>query len=509
MVKACSAVLFILLFTIDVFSQEKSFPLKLNISIDKELQKSHKSKGRLFIFLNTDTSAEPRRMTWPAKGNYIFAQNISGFENDKVFKIEGKELWTKTPDWNLNSVPKGIYNVQVLWDQENKEVNINGENNVYSEKKLIDLSSPLTIDIALNKKIEGKKVVQHPLVREISLKSDTLSKWWGKEMLLKATVLLPSGYKEGDKKPYPIRYNVAGYGGRYDRINRIVNNKKTMEWWEAKDAPQIINVFLDGDGPFGDSYQLDSDNSGAFGYSLIHELIPFIEGKYRNSKDASNRFVDGCSTGGWVSLALQIYYPKEFGGCFSYSPDAVTFTDYQLIDIYKDKNAFTNEFNYLRPVMRDTKGEPMMSLQEFINYENALGVSNTYQTSGGQFSAHTALYSTKGRDGLPQPLFDPKTGVIDQKVAESWKKYDLKLQLENNWKTLGPQLQGKIHIWMGDMDQFYLNPATRTLDKFLKSTTNPVSDAEVIFTPMEGHCSMYSFKEVTEKIDEKIKKTEK
>jgi len=487
-------------------AQKNSYPLKLNLTVSVELQKNHKSKGRLFIFLNKDSLAEPRTNTWPSKGNNIFAQNIGNFDKDKVYKIEGNELWTKTPEWDLKNVPQGVYYIQILWDQENKEVNINAENNIYSKKQQVNLNKGMTLDIVLDQWITPIKIMEHKLIREITLKSDTLSKWWGKDMVLKASVLLPSKYKEGENKAYPIRYNVAGYGGRYDRVNRIMKNKKNIEWWESPDAPQVINVFLDGDGPFGDSYQLDSDNSGAFGYSLIHELIPYIENKYRGTNSAETRFVDGCSTGGWVSLALQIYYPQFFNGCYSYSPDAVTFTDYQLINIYRDDNAFTNEFNYLRPVMRDTKGEPMMSLKDFITYENALGVSNSYQTSGGQFGAHTALYSPKGKDGLPKPMFNPLTGDIDHDVAEQWKKYDLQLYMDKNWKKLGPQLQGKINIWMGDMDHFYLNIATRSLDKFLKSTKDPVSDANIKFIAEEGHCSMYSFREVTEMIEERVKK---
>ena len=135
-----------------------------------------------------------------------------------------------------------------------------------------------------------------------------------------------------------------------------------MNWWESDDAPQIINVFLDGEGPFGDSYQMDSENSGPYGDALTNELIPFIESTYRGTDTPTTRFVDGCSTGGWVSLGLQLYYPDFFNGTFSYSPDAIEFENYQLINIYKDENAFVNEFGYMRPVARMTDGEPFLSM---------------------------------------------------------------------------------------------------------------------------------------------------
>lgn len=266
--------------------------------------------------------------------------------------------------------------------------------------------------------------------------------------------MLPPNFNQKKAPGYPVRYNVAGYGGRYDRVNRLVSNEHFITWWKSDESPEIINVFLDGEGPFGDSYQMDSENSGPYGYALIHELIPHIEAEFGGAGTAQARFVDGCSTGGWVSLGLQFFYPDYFGGAFSYSPDAVEFENYQLINIYKDQNAYINEAGYLRPVMRDVSGEPLLSLREFIQYENVLGSSDTYLNSGGQFSAHTALYSPKGDNGLPRPLIDPHTGSIDPDVAEHWKKYDFKLHLEREWETLGPKLDGKIFIWMGDMDQF-------------------------------------------------------
>jgi len=276
-------------------------------------------------------------------------------------------------------------------------------------------------------------------------------------------------------------------------------------WWTSGDAPQIITIYLDGEGPFGDSYQLDSDNSGPYGYALTHELGPKIEALYRGAGTPELRFVDGCSTGGWVSLALQLYYPDFFNGCWSYSPDAIEFNNYQLINIYKDKNAFTNEYGLERPVMRETSGEPMMLMREFINYENVQGKTDTYVTSGGQFSAHTALYSPKGADGLPVPLFDPFTGDIDPNVAEHWKKYDLTLYSQENWTSLGPKVQGKLNIWMGDMDNFYLNLGTRAFDEFIQSTDNPHSDAVIRFTPMKGHCEEYDQRTILEAMAMKVK----
>ena len=157
-------------------------------------------------------------------------------------------------------------------------------------------------------------------------------------MRLKAAVFLPKSFFDEPGKKYPVRYNVAGYGGDTPAHQECCGN---IDWWLSEEAPEIFNVFLDGYGPFGDCYQLNSENSGPYGTALTEELIPYIEKEFRGLGTPESRFVEGCSTGGWVSLALQLIYPDFFGGCFSYSPDPVDFNNFQLINIYKDENAFT------------------------------------------------------------------------------------------------------------------------------------------------------------------------
>ncbi|MEL7529845.1 MAG: alpha/beta hydrolase-fold protein [Bacteroidota bacterium] len=497
------SLLFIL--SIGMYAQE-SHSLKIDLSVDKEAEKSLQKEGRLFVFITTSMRGEPRFNTWPSPGNLIFAKNIQDLNLKQALTIEGGDDWQKLEDWGLEAIPAGTYYVQILWDQDQSESRTDAPGNIYSQKRKITLDADKSIKLSLQNIIPPRELAEHELIKWVDFKSDTLSNWWGKEMRLKAGILLPSDFD--DSKTYAIRYNVAGYGGRYTRVNRLLNFKSFMKWWESDESPQIINVFLDGEGPFGDSYQMDSDNSGPYGYALINELIPYIESTYRGTNTAKTRFVDGCSTGGWVSLGLQLYYPEVFNGCFSYSPDAIDFTHYQLINIYENQNAYTNEFGYERPVARTTDGEPQLALRKFIQYENILGASGTYLNSGGQFSAHTALYSPKGENGLPKPLFDPESGEIDPSVAEHWEKYDFSLYTKENWAELGPKLSDKIYIWMGDMDNFYLNPATRAFDQVLQGLDSPKSEAQIEFAPMEGHCQQYNPKTVLEQMQARLESME-
>jgi len=501
------AFLFLCIFIIGLTScrdQSDSGGLRVSLTADDNVISSIEQGGRLFLFFTKNENREPRFQLFPnpVEAPLIYAVNVEDYNAYEPLELDDNFNWTSTTDLSLSEIPEGEYTVQVLWDQDTIESRINAPGNIFSEPQKISVDNESAFELDLNQVIPERKLIQHELVKEINFKSDTLSSWWDKPMYLKASILLPSNYD--NTKTYPIRYNVAGYGGRYTRVENLVNNEEFMSWWTTEDSPQVINVFLDGEGPFGDSYQMDSENSGPYGYSLIYELIPHIEKQYRNTTSPKTRFVDGCSTGGWVSLGLQLYYPDQFNGVFSYSPDAVEFENYQLINIYKDKNAYTNEFGYARPCIRNTEGEPMVSMKKFARFENVQGSSNTYLNSGDQFSAHTALYSPKGENGLPKPLFDPITGDIDQEVAEHWKKYDFKLYAEKNWKTLGPKIEDKIYIWMGDMDHFYLNMATRKFADFLETTENPKSDAVIEFSPYEGHCSRFNHKLVLKQIKERL-----
>lgn len=277
------------------------------------------------------------------------------------------------------------------------------------------------------------------------------------------------------------------------------------EWWFSKTAPQIIYVFLDSKGPYGDTYQVDSENNGPCGKALTQELIPEIEKQVHYNPDSKMRFVTGMSTGGWVSLGLQIFYPDFFDGAWSYSPDPIEFEHFGLINIYQDSTIFYNKYGYLQPGRRTIYGEPTYSMKDWIASENFASRTNNYLISGGQFGAYNAVFGPKGKDGLPSLLFDPETGKIDHAIAKQWEKYDLLKVLQTNWPTIGPKLQGKLWIWTGDMDNLYSNVATRFFKAFLDKTENPTSDAKISFTPMAGHTQEWSDKAVLMMIGEKVK----
>jgi hypothetical protein len=247
----------------------------------------------------------------------------------------------------------------------------------------------------------------------------------------------------------------------------------------------MILLHVDGAGPFGDPYQVNSANNGPFGDALTQELIPYVEREFRGN---GKRVLDGGSTGGWVSLALQIFYPEFFSGAWSSCADGVDFRAFQLVDIYKDANAYVNSFGFERPAARNLHGDVKYSMRhECGSLENVLGRGDSWTLSGGQWGAWNAVYGPRGADRKPIALWDPRSGTIDHSVAEQWKKYDLRLYLENNWKTLAPKLNGKLNIWIGDADDYFLNNAMHLFEEMTRRL-EPKSEVRIVFSPGKGHC---------------------
>lgn len=493
--------LFLTLISSFVYAQE-AISWKVKVTIAPEIQQSFINNGRLLLHVTTQHEREPRLRSEIALG--VTPQN---WEANFPFMLDSKDKNVLNIGLDkLKPNASDQYYFQVVYKQNIEDGQENVAGNLYSNIDSVLFSNNIQLNLTLNKIIPPATIIKHDFVKTVEIKSKYLSEFSGKPRYLKAAILLPSSYFENPDKTYPICYRAAGLNGRYTAINGLISNKDFTDWWFTKNAPQIIYVFLDSQGPYGDTYQVDSENNGPCGKALTEELIPEIEKQVRYKADSKMRFLAGNSTGGWVSLGLQIFYPDFFDGTWSYSPDPVYFEHYGLINIYEDEFIFYNRYGYLQPGRRTIYGEPTFSMKDWIAGENLNSRTGNYLVSGGQFGAYNAVFGPKGTDGLPSLMFDPITGKIDHNIAKQWEKYDLKKVLEKNWITLGPKLQGKIWIWMGDMDGLYSNVATRFLQKFIDKTEDPKSDAKISFTAMAGHGQEWSDKAVLTLIAEKVAK---
>jgi hypothetical protein len=507
---------------------------KFSISFTKEMSDAAQD-GHIILMLATNDKSEPRnQINFGLKTQLAFGIDVEGLKPGDEIIVD--QTTFGFPIRSIKDVPPGEYFVQALINRYEtfnlkggKAVKLppdQGEGQHWNTKPGNFYSKPFKIKIESGKSESFKVVMDQKIppieepketkyVKHIKIQSKLLTEFWGKPMFIGAHVLLPEGFDEHPNAHYPLMvyhgHFPSDFGGfsteapdpnmdttDYSSRFNIYGYKKTekqeaynfYKQWISKDFPRFIVIEIQHANPYyDDSYAVNSANLGPYGDAIMNELIPEIEKKYRGIGEGWARFTYGGSTGGWEALAVQMFYPDQFNGCFAACPDPVDFRSFCLVDIYKDKNAYwyDSEFKKLpKPAFRNYLGQLSATMEETNHYEYVLG---THTRSGDQFDIWQAVYSPQGEDGYPKPIFDKLTGEIDKSVAEYWKEnYDLRYILERDWKTLGPKLEGKIHIFCGDMDNYYLNNAVYLIEDFLKKTNTPFYKGEVDYGDRAEHC---------------------
>ncbi|MFL6112214.1 MAG: alpha/beta hydrolase-fold protein, partial [Catenulispora sp.] len=324
-------------------------------------------------------------------------------------------------------------------------------------------------------------------LRFVKLRSEKLSRFHGRPIYLRAGVILPPGYGAEPGRRYPLRVHVGGYGTRFTEVRALMaRGSEFRRAWLAGDAPRMLLLHLDGAGPFGDPYQVNSANNGPYGDAVTQELIPHVERTFGASGRPHARVLDGASTGGWVALALQTFYPDSFNGAWAHCPDPVDFRAFELVNVYRDANAFVNAHGFERPAAREPGGDVRSTMRHECRLEAVLGRGGRWTLSGKDWAAWNAVFGPRGDNGLPRPLWDGRTGRIDRDVIEHWQQYDLRLVLQREWATLGPKLRGKFHVWVGDADDYFLNNAVHLLDDSLAEAHPPFA-GRITYGPGKGH----------------------
>lgn len=488
--KKILSLLFLLILPGVAARTEQASPLRFEVTIAAGLV-SGPQNGRLFVMLNPRSQPEPRLTVGNTGMNAapVLARDITGFAPGRVGVIDNQAAIF--PIENLSRLPAGDYFMQAVFDTNIDLKSVNAPGNLYSRARRVRLDPAVggVVKIELTEQIAAEELPEETeFIKYVKIQSDLLTKFHRRPIYLRAGIILPRSYASDLSRRYPLRVSIGGYGERFTAVRRMMSGGDDFsQVWGDAAAPQMIVLHLDGDGPYGDSYQVNSANNGSYGDAITRELIPYVEKKFRAIGQPYARVLEGGSTGGWVSLALQVFYPDFFNGTWSFCPDGVDFRGFQLIDIYKDDNAYVNEHGFDRPSARDLDGETRFTIRHECLMENVLGAQDSWTMSGQQWGAWNAAYGPRGEDGRPIALWDAKTGQINRQVVEHWKKYDLRMVMEQNWKTLGPRLRGKIHIWVGEADNYFLNNAVHMLEAFL-SKADPPYDGKIAYGPGKGHC---------------------
>jgi hypothetical protein len=484
--------------------------------------------------LSDDPSQEPRfQINSGLSTQLVFGMNVEGMQPGEVVPVDASAYGF--PYKSLAEVPPGTYRAQALlhvYETFNLSTGHtvklpmdNGEGQQWNRSPGNLYSQPVEVTVMENG-ITGLEIVMDqkippipepedtPWIKHVKIRSERLSEFWGRDMYLGAHVLLPKGFEEHPEARYPLmvfhghfpsdfgdfrteppdedlepdyseRFGVEGYN--------IIQQQEAYDFykrWTSPEFPRFLIIEIQHPTPYyDDSYAVNSASQGPYGDAITHELIPYIEEKFRGMGEGWARFLYGGSTGGWEALAVQVKYPEEYNGCFAACPDPIDFRAYCLTNIYEDENAYWYPSAHKPlevPAHRDYLGHVQTTVREYNQLELALGDKSR---SGQQWDIWEATYSPQGPDGYPERIWDKETGEIDKQVAEYWKEnYDLRYILERDWEKLGPKLRGKIHIYCGDMDNYYLNNAVYLMEDFLEQTTDPYYEGEVLYGDRAEHC---------------------
>jgi S-formylglutathione hydrolase FrmB len=403
----------------------------------------------------------------------FFAKDVKDWKPGELLVFDRTALGYPV---TVDRMPKASYSVQAVMDLAlNARSFSQGPGNVWTvvPKIEIDPAKPGPVVLKLDRIYREPVFSQTDRIKLVDVESTLLTHFHKRRVRLRAGVVLPKSYATSPNRKYPVVYEIPGFSGNHFMASRTLDRTNLA-------GLEVIHVMLDPDCHHGHHVFADSANNGPCGKALVEELIPAIESRFRAIGKPGGRAVTGHSSGGWSSLWLQVTYPEFFGGVWSTAPDPVDFHDFQKIDVYRPgENMFTDRDGKPRHISRRDK-PPFLLYKGFSDMEVVMG-------HGGQLRSFEAVFSERGADGQPKPLWDRKTGAIDPDVAKSWEKYDIRLVLERNWKTLGPKLQGKIHVCMGELDSFYLEGATRRLKLALAALD---SDAVVELFPGKNHGSL-------------------
>lgn len=490
--------------------------------------------GRLLLIFAKSNETEPRfQINGGLKTQVIFGMNIEDHVPGQKISFDNKALGF--PVEQLSGLQEGDYYVQALlhvyetfqlstghtvklpMDKGEGQQWNRSPGNLYSKpfKVSIGKNGLENFELSLDQVIpEIEEPQDTEWIKHIKFKSEKLSAFWGRDIYLGAHILLPKNFDKHPEAKYPLMifhgHFPSDFGGfrttppdedlepvYSDRFSvdgyNIIQQEEAYNFyqrWNEPDYPRFLIIEIQHPTPYyDDSYAVNSASQGPYGDAITHELIPYIEKEFRGIGEGWSRFLYGGSTGGWEALAVQVKYPDEYNGCFAACPDPIDFSSYCLTDIYKDQNAYFYESDFKTlevPSHRDYLGQITSTVKQDNQLELVLGDKSR---SGQQFDIWEATYSPQADDGYPQRLWDKQTGDINAEVASYWKEnYDLRHILERDWDKLGEKLKGKIHIYCGDMDNYYLNNAVYSMESFLESTSDPYYEGEVDYGDRAEHC---------------------
>ena len=464
--------------------------------------------GRMFLVLARDAEREPRLQVG-RYGVQFFGVDFEALAPGEAVVVDAATLGY--PAASLSDVEPGRYHVQAVLNRYTRFDRADGHTvwmhmdrwegqdwrrspgNAVSRVMRLDLdpAGGDTVRLETDHVLPPVEVPDDTRsVKRFRIRSELLSEFWGRDIWIGATVLLPKGYDDDPDAHYPTVYRHGHFSLRAPFGYGEERGQDLTQAWDSDDLPRFVAVTMQHPTPyFDDSYAVNSANNGPYGDAIHEELIPEIESRFRVIREPWARVLTGGSTGGWIAFALQVFYPDSYGGTWSFAPDPLDFRNVEGIDIYADANAFYKQKDWYRVPTPNTRDPETETIRLTSKQRNTMELVNgTRGRSGEQLDIWSAVHGPVGDDGYTRPLFDKATGEIDPEVAEYWRdNYDLRHYLEENWKEVGPDLVGKLHVFCGRMDHFYLNVGVYHMEAFLETTRDPYYAGSFSYGARGGH----------------------
>jgi Putative esterase len=507
------------------FASAASFKVTLDPSVA-----SAALEGRLYIIVTQNTEDEPRnQVSYYAESVPFWGKDVTMNPGDTIEMTDAEDTSESGiqgfPLESFADLPPGDYSVQAFLNVYTTFTRADGSvvklhmpcgdghyqfdspGNLYSDVQQVSIQADSMVELTLTQLIQPNEEVpeggtcqqgnpaESKHVKRLKLKSEVLSEFWGQDMYIAADVLLPEGYDETSDVRYPVIYIHGHYLDNGDNpfgFSEDLDNDFS-KWWVSGEAPKVIAITFRHETPyFDDSYAVDSANVGPYGTAITQELMPALDAKFRTVGQRWARTLTGCSTGGWIAAAQMIFYPDLYAGTFAIAPDPIDFHYFELVNLYEDSNAYfrTSESGWVnapRPSTREVDGETVTTMAQENLWELALGTNS--RSGLGNWDIWQAVYGPQGNDGYPAPIWDKVTGEIDPAVAETWKKYDLREIVVNNWDILAEKLAGRIHIYAADDDDYFLENGVRAFEA-ATNELNPPLDATFVYSNDAGHCAV-------------------
>lgn len=408
--------------------------------------------GRVYVIATAELAGEPRtHFASGAPDTFVFSVPVNGWCAGDPVIIDEK---TAGFPGRLSDLPKKKYSVQAVVDIspfEHDFATADGNGRSLSERLELDTKTSGPISLKINREISYQRREDLNRVNYRRVESRLVGRHLGKRTFIDVAVVFPQSYdpKKKDKK-YPVQYWLPGFGHSVTSGVQFFQNRGIYHLHPAQRAAtdEFIDVLVDSSSKFGSHFWVDSDVNGPYATAFKDEIIPAIESEFPVAQGAASRFLIGVGSGGRGALWLALRFPDLFGGIWAIAPEALTFERFLGVNLYATPapNLYVAEDGTPRTIRLHSHGA-MNEVKTVVAFESVVG-------TGGVLGSLEAAFGPRGENGKARPVIDRATGFVDPKIIAEWSRFDILHQFDHAWPVVGTKLEGKVHVYVGEQDDF-------------------------------------------------------